>query len=285
MTAAEQAIQFLRRAAEFNRQDPYLAGSILQFPSYGQLVMTGDIHGHRRNFGKLQRFCDLEHSPARHVMLHELIHEEPATWDAADTSYEVLFDAARWKCDFPEQVHFLQSNHELSQLTGHEIAKNGRIATYEFERSIRRAFDREAPELLFAIAEFIRSLPLAAKTATGIFISHSLPSPRELHRFDATVFQRTVSEQDLVEPGSGYLLVWGRYQTAEELEALRMLLGCDFFICGHQPQEQGYDVLHDRMIILASDHNHGTFLPIDLSRRPTCIADLTARIRPFAAVA
>lgn len=285
MIDAHEAIKTLRHAAELNREESLLKGSTLHFPAYGQLVVTGDMHGHRRNFAKLQRYCDLEHAPARHVILHELIHEEPAAWDAPDTSYELLIEAARWKCDHPDQVHFLQSNHELSQLTGHEIAKNGRITTFEFERSIRRAFDGAATELLIAIADFIRSLPLAARTATGVFVAHSLPSPRDLPRFDPGVLARPTQEHDLVEPGSGYLLVWGRYQTAEELEALRLMLGCDFFVCGHQPQESGYDVLHDRMLIIASDHNHGVFLPIDLARKPKDVSELVARLRPFASVA
>jgi len=285
MNASREIIQALHRAAELNRQDPLLSGSVMEFPAYGQLVVTGDLHGHRRNFAKLKKFCDLANAPGRHVMLHELIHEEPTTWDAPDTSYELLFEAVRWKCEFPDQVHFLQSNHELAQLTGHEIAKNGRIATYEFERSIHQAFERDGGDVLAGIAVFLRSLPLAGRTTTSVFISHSLPSPRDLGRFDPTVFQRTPTDADLVEPGSAYSLVWGRYQTAEELEALRRMLACEWFICGHQPQEMGYDVLHERMIILASDHNHGTFLPLDLSRRPTRIEDLSSRIRKFAEIA
>lgn len=281
---ATTAISTLKRAAELNRTDSLLSGSTLMFPPYGQLVMTGDLHGHRRNFAKLLRFCDLERSPARHVMLHEIIHEEPATWGGPDTSYELLFEAAALKCAFPEQVHFLQSNHELSQLVGHEIAKNGRIATYEFERTIRATFAKQSDELLAAIAGFIHSLPLAGRTGHGVFLAHSLPSPRDLAHFDPTVLERTPTDRDLIDPGSGHLLVWGRYQTPDELEALRTMLRCDYFICGHQPQDTGYDVLFDRLIILASDHNHGVFLPIDLARRPTSIADLTGRIRPFASV-
>lgn len=276
----------LRRAAELNRTDGLLSGSTLVFPPYGQLVMTGDLHGHRRNFAKLLRFCDLERSPARHVILHEIIHEEPVTWGGPDTSYELLFEAAALKCAFPDQVHFLQSNHELSQLVGHEIAKNGRIATYEFERTIRTVFPKQeqAEEVLSAIADFIRSYPLAGRTSHGIFLAHSLPSPRDLAIFDPTVLDRKPTDRDLIDPGSAHLLVWGRYQTAEELESLRTVLRCDYFVCGHQPQEGGYDVLHERLIILASDHNHGTFLPIDLSRKPTSISDLVSRIRPFASV-
>lgn len=285
MTDPALAIDILNQAAELNREDELLRGSMLHFPDYGQLVMTGDLHGHRRNFAKLQRFCCLEHSPVRHVVVHELIHEEPESYEAPDTSFEVLLEAARWKCDFPDQVHFLMGNHELAQLTGHEIAKNGRVVTFEYERAVRAAFAPRGDATLEAMQQFMRSFPLAGRTHVGVFVSHSLPGPRDFIHFDPTVFDRTPTDEDLAEGGSAYLLVWGRYQLAEDLQTLARLFDVDWFICGHQPQEDGYAVMYDRMIILASDHNHGVFLPIDLSRKPETAAELIGRIRPFAGVA
>jgi hypothetical protein len=46
----------------------------------------------------------------------------------------------------------------------------------------------------------------------------------------------------------------------------------------------GYEVLHDRLIILASEHNHGVFLTFDLAK-PVTLESLTRNIRPFAGVA
>ncbi|NLG42442.1 MAG: hypothetical protein GX547_04285, partial [Phycisphaerae bacterium] len=56
-------------------------------------------------------------------------------------------------------------------------------------------------------------------------------------------------------------------------------LDADIFITGHMPQEMGYAVV-GRMIILASEHAHGTFLPIDLRRRYT-VDELAGAIRKF----
>jgi len=117
-----------------------------------------------------------------------------------------------------------------------------------------------------------------------VFLSHSLPAPRALPDFDPTVLSRVPTAADLSDRGSAHAIVWGRYQTPAALDCLSELLDADYFICGHQPQETGYDVLHDRMIILASDHNHGVFLPFDL-KKPVTIEALTSHIRPFAAVA
>ena len=76
MADAVADAQVLLEAAALCSEDPLLDGCLLRFPDYGQLVMTGDIHGHRRNFEKLKRYADLQHAPARHVILHEMIHTE-----------------------------------------------------------------------------------------------------------------------------------------------------------------------------------------------------------------
>jgi len=283
MSDGAAAVETFLEAAELNRSDPLLVGSTLSFPNYGQLVMTGDLHGHRRNFQKLKWFCNLEQAGARHVVLHEIIHEEVATLDGLDTSHEVQLWAAKWKCEFPDQVHFLQSNHELAQLNRQEITKNGRIVTVAFEESIDASYPGYGARVLDAINEFIQSLPLAGRTANRVFLSHSLPSPHDIPSFDRTVLDRVPTSQDLTEGGAGHRLVWGRYHTEQALIALSHVLDVDVFMCGHQPQEMGYTVLHDRMIILASDHNHGVFLPFDLSK-PAHVNDLEKRIKPYAGV-
>ncbi|MCZ7638496.1 MAG: hypothetical protein M5U12_22075 [Verrucomicrobia bacterium] len=69
MTLIESAIDTFRQAAELNLSDPHRQGSLLDFDDYGQVVMTGDMHGHRRNFEKVVRYCQLESTPLRHVIL------------------------------------------------------------------------------------------------------------------------------------------------------------------------------------------------------------------------
>ena len=283
MIDALEAAETFHQAAELNREDSLRTGSLLEFPNYGQVVMTGDLHGHRRNFAKLKKYCDLDRAGARHVILHEIIHEEMEGLGGHDTSHEVLLEAALWRCDFPDQVHFLQSNHELAQLRDAEISKNGRIVTRDFDDGVRDSYGSATESVLEAIDAFLRSFALAGRSANRVFFSHSLPSPRDLPRFDVGVFEREPTDEDLAERGSAYMLVWGRYQTRDALEQLQGLLGVDVFICGHQPQDMGYDVFHDTMLILSSEHNHGVFLPIDLSK-PATMAILTKRIRPFAGV-
>jgi hypothetical protein len=284
MSAAARDAQVYLDAARLNRECPLRRGALLEFPNYGQLVVTGDLHGHRRNFERIQSFCDLAHSPARHVVLQEIIHEEPATFGGADMSHETLLAAARWKLEYPDQVHFLQSNHELAQLISQDISKGGRIVTYTFLAGMRATYGEAYREVADAMMEFLASYPLAARTANRVLVSHSLPSPEQMDAFDPGVLERVPTARDLMDGGSAYLLVWGRHQSSAQLAELAATWNVDYFICGHQPQETGYDIRHDRLVILASDHNHGTFLPFDL-RKTYDIQSLEGCIRPLAAIA
>jgi hypothetical protein len=279
---ADTACRLLREAATLIREDPNRKGSLLEFGSAGQVVMTGDLHGNMKNFQKLQRFCALERTPGRSVILHELIHEDLEDAGQIDSSIDVLLRAARWKCDFPDNVYFLQSNHELAQLRNQEITKGGRSVLYDFEVGVASRFGGEADAVLDAVRDYIAALPLAARTQSGIFMSHSLPDPGLIDSFDTSVFDRELLPEDTAPGGSAYALVWGRFHSAAAVESLAERLGVEFFVIGHTPQEEGYSSM-GRLIILASEHNHGTFLPIDLGRKYT-VEELEAGIRKFASV-
>jgi len=284
MTSVPDVIDTFRRAAELNLSDPIRVGSLLRPPDYVQIVMTGDLHGHRRNFEKLNKYCRLESTPNRHVILHELIHEQPQHYGAADRSFELLLDAACWKASFPEQIHFLQSNHELAQLQNHEITKGGRMVTDDFERGVAELLETPRIEgVLDAMDAFIASYPIAARSNNGIFFAHSLPNVSHMNEFDASCVHQPADQLDLSEGGMIYQMVWGRRHTPALLDRLAQAFDVKFFLLGHQPQEFGHDVRFDRVIILASDHNHGVFLPVDCGKEYT-IQDLARRIRPFAGV-
>jgi calcineurin-like phosphoesterase family protein len=281
---AQHAIETFRQAARLNLEELNREGAIIRLPGYGQAVMTGDMHGHKKNLEKLQKYAMLDRVSARHVILHEMVHAEKHG-DEIDHSHEVLLLAAEYKVQFPEQVHFLQSNHELAQLTGYQIAKNGRLVIQDYNDAVLLAYGKtRGAEVLTAMNEFIASFPLAIVTQNRIWMSHSLPNAAEMDEFDLEVFKRPPTLEDLKDNKTIFNLVWGRRQSKEQLDKLAEVLGVDIFLVGHQPQEMGYDYMYDRLIILASDHNHGTFLPFDLSKLQTA-DDLIRNIRKFVAVA
>lgn len=279
---ADQACAWLHEAAALNREDPLRRGSTLHFGSAGQLVVTGDMHGNLRNFDKLQKFCALERNPGRFVLLQELIHQELTRSDDVDLSIDLLLKAVAWKCAQPDNVFFLLSNHEMAQLRGQEITKGGRSVIRDFERGVAYRYGADADRVLQGVLDYIASLPLAARTASGVLMCHSLPDPLMLPTFDLSVFDRQLTDADLVPGGAAYAVCWGRFHSARDVEAFAQRLGVRVIIVGHTPQETGYNVIGN-LIILASDHAHGAFIPIDLSKTPTA-EDLELALRKYVSV-
>jgi hypothetical protein len=88
---------------------------------------------------------------------------------------------------------------------------------------------------------------------------------------------------DVVRPGSAYLLTWGRRHSQDMLDKMAKMLDADIFVLGHQPQENGWKQAGDNLIIIASNHNHGCLLGIDLAKRYT-IENLIDLIVPLASI-
>jgi hypothetical protein len=112
--------------------------------------------------------------------------------------------------------------------------------------------------------QFLFSQPLALRCDNRIWASHSLPGNHLVDRFDPEILHRPLKINDVVRPGSAYLLTWGRNHSQALLDRMAELFDSDIFILGHQPQEQGWCRAGTNLIILASNHNHGCLLPIDL---------------------
>lgn len=282
---AEQVSETFQTATEENQLSPLRSQQVINLPSEGEVWMTGDMHDHRRNFEKLFAAADLANNPQRHVVLHELIHGDHFDANGADGSWRMLHQAAEMKCDFPNQVHFLLANHDLAQIYGEGIMKAGLSVCEAFNAGVRRDFPQGATGVMFAITEFLLSLPLAIRCPNGLFFSHSLPTDDQIPDYDYTVFDRPLQGPDYKRrTGPVYQLIWGRNMTPPFVAQFAEQVNANLIITGHQPQDTGYAVNGPQHLILASDHNHGVFLPIDLSQKYT-MATLTPRIKRFIAMA
>jgi hypothetical protein len=177
-----------------------------------------------------------------------------------------LFDAVRYKLSFPDHVHIIMGNHDTAFINSSEVMKNGK----EMNRAMRLALDREfkqaGGEVELAIRQFLFSQPLAVRCENRMWLSHSLPGARFINKFDPKVLDRRLKINDVVRPGSAYLLTWGRKHSQSLLDKMAKLFDIDIFILGHQPQEQGWSRAGDNLIIIASNHNHGCLIPIDLAK-------------------
>jgi hypothetical protein len=264
--SAERVIEAFQIATEENEISSLRHFNVVNLPAEGELWMTGDLHDHRRNYEKVVRHAALDENPHRHLILHELIHGDRFDATGAEGSWHMLFQAAELKCDFPGQVHFLLANHDLAQIHGEGIMKAGLSVCEAFSAGVKQVFDNNSDKVEIAIKQFLLSLPLAVSAPNGIFCCHSLPTDSQIEKFDFNIFHRPLTGPDYARrTGPVYQLIWGRHMSAATATTFAEKVEAKIIINGHQPQEEGYLVNGPNHLILASDHNQGVFLPIDLS--------------------
>jgi hypothetical protein len=265
--SADQFIEVLSCATEENQVSSLRQHQVIVLPDAGEVYVTGDMHDHQRNFDRLVRAVDLPNHPERHIILHELIHGERFDANGADGSWETLYRAAELKCDYPLQVHFLLANHDLAQVYGEGIMKGGMSVCEAFTAGLRRDFPDRSGSVTASIADFLMSLPLAVRTPNGFFICHSIPRDDQFAAFDFGVFDRPLTGADYKRRvGSVYQMVWGRNVTPQGAGEFADRVKARILITGHQPQETGFHVNGERHLIIASDHNQGVYVQLDLAR-------------------
>jgi hypothetical protein len=153
-----------------------------------------------------------------------------------------------------------------------------------FQAGLEYVFGGGGEQVEQAFAEWVLSLPLGVRCPNGIMCTHSLPNARRKDVFDPMVMFRELTELDLAGPqGSAHLLVWGRSIPQNWADDLATLWNSDLFVLGHQQAEMGYELHGETMLILASDHDHGVMLPINLARNYSR-AEMVDALIPFAAV-
>ncbi|MFN0132330.1 MAG: hypothetical protein ACKVW3_07360 [Phycisphaerales bacterium] len=292
----DAVIAAFRRGTDANRSASCRKGSIDLITAPGRLLATGDLHDNPLHLARLVKAAGLDgdalpstassHSVSpslrpsvpspSHLVLHEIIHSD-RLFNGMDFSFRALARVAALKADHPELVHTLLANHELSQVKGAGIIKDGVRVVQAFDEGLDYAYADRAPEVRAAIGEFIYSMPLALRADCGvsgpggdILCAHSIPGTALMGRFDASVLSRDLTEADY-EPrqGAAHLMVWGRGYDAEQLEDLVERWGVNLFILGHEKAENGVQLVPPCAVVLNSDHERGVYLPIDLSHRPT----------------
>ena len=277
-------IDLLNKAGQACNTDRFRSGNLIHLPAGVDLIITGDIHGHRRNFERIVTFSDLADNPDRHVVLQEIIHGGPQDPEGGCLSYKLLFDIARYKLSFPDQVHIIMGNHDTTFINDSQVMKNGKEMNQPMNLALDREFQQASADIKMAIRQFLLSQPLAVRCDNRIWLSHSLPGNLYVKKFDKQILHRPLEISDCEKPGTAYLLTWGRRHSQDTLDKMAELFDVDTFILGHQPQPQGWSRAGNNLIILASNHNHGCLLPINLTESYT-IEQLIVSIVPLTSIA
>ena len=240
------------QAAEANRQTPGRQGNVVVLSPElaGEVMVTGDLHGHRRNFNLIRRLAALESNSARHLLFQEVCHGGPTYPDGSCMSHTILEDVAWLKTKYPSRLHFILGNHELAELSDFAIQKNRQLLNLQFRLGLQRMYGAAAEKVYEAYRRFLRSCPLAVRLPQGVFISHSLPEDVDTVGFDPSVFTRELTAEDYAEWGEVFRLVWGRDYRGENARAFARLVGAKILISGHEPCYEGFMAPNDLQVIL-----------------------------------
>jgi hypothetical protein len=242
----------IRRATELMRSTPGRAGGIISLHKAADVMVVGDLHGNLPAFMKVLAVAALDRKPDRHLVLQELIHG-PYMYpdDAGDRSHQLVDLVAALKCQYPERVHLILGNHELSEVTGRPIGKEGEGLNAKFRRGIDKAYGASAGEVYDAYKSLFMALPLAVRTQNRVYLCHTIPDARDLDSLDLALLGADVWPDDAMKRrGTIYALTWGRDTSPETVDRFAAMVDADFFITGHQPCDEGFRQANHRQIII-----------------------------------
>jgi len=259
----DYVMRLMAAAAKASQADPCLKGRLIELPPTGDVMITGDLHGHVANFKRIVKIADLPRHPSRHLILQEVLH---AMYDdTPDRSYQLLEEVAIFKTVCPKQVHILLGNHDIAELYGLDIMKKGRSVLKAFDAVLGEAYQFNKDVIRRAYAQFLRSLPWAAATASGLFVCHSIPDGRYHDLFSRQLFTQARPEEDLGKGSPAFRLTWGRDISRASAESFAATVRADLIVTGHHPCRQGHTEPNPRHIIIDSKDAHGAYviLPLD----------------------
>jgi hypothetical protein len=278
----EKIIAAYTEATEANLRTPGREGNVVVLgpETADEVMITGDLHGHRVNFEGLVQVAALDDHPRRHLVLQEVCHGGPAyPSNAGCMSHAMLEDVARLKTRYPERVHFILGNHELAELTDYPIQKNKQMLNLMFRLGLQHTYGPATEKIREAYFPFIRSCPLALRLPGGVFVSHSVPEKVDLHSFDLSIFTREIEPAEYYERTAVFELVWGRDYRLENAEAFAELVGAQVLINGHEPCPEGYSTPNPFQIILDCCGDKACYLVLPTSVAQFSQADVVKRIR------
>ena len=274
------------RAAEANRQMPGRQGSTIALtPELADEVMiTGDVHGHRGNFDRIRQIAALDQYPHRHLVIQEVCHGGASYPGGGCMSHTILEDVADLVVEHPQQVHLILGNHELAELSDFPICKNNQLLNMSFRIGLRQRYGLAADEVRLALMRFLWTCPLAMRLPRGVLVTHSLPDRVDSQGFDPSVLLRDLRPSDGIDGTDVFRLVWGRDYRRQNAQAFAELLGAKLLITGHEPCFKGFAVPSDLQIILDCCGDNAAYVILPIEAEPDQ-AKVVARIETLNATA
>ena len=283
MPDPQKILSTIQRATELFRATPGRRGGLITLgDAVEEVMVVGDLHGNIPAFRQVLQAAELAKNPGRHLVLQELIHGNKHYPDEkGDKSHQLVDVVAALKCQFPDRVHLILGNHELSELTGRAIAKGGVALNALFRQGIGFAYAGLADAIYEAYLKLFAALPLAVRTPNRVFLCHTIPDPLDLENFDPAIFDADQwSDQSMARHGAVYAITWGRSTEPETIDRFAELVDADLFITGHQPCDEGFRQANHRQIIIDGTEPYPAYCLFP-ARGPVTIESLLDCIRVF----
>jgi hypothetical protein len=252
MPDPKKVLATIDRAAELFRATPGRKGGLVRIEGAEDVMVVGDLHGNIPAFRRFLDMADLPGMPGRHLVLQELVHgTRMYPDDAGDRSHQLVDVVCALKCQFPDRVHLILGNHELSELTDRPIAKGGVALNVLFRMGIATAYGAMGDAIYAAYLRLFAALPLACRTENRVMMVHTLPEARDIDGFDPAIFDADAWPPEwTARRGPVYAITWGRDSDAETVDRFATLVGADLFVTGHQPCDHGFRRANDRQLIV-----------------------------------
>jgi len=286
MPDPSKVLTTIQRATELFRKTPGRVGGLVNLSeSADEVLVVGDLHGNLPAFRQVLLTADLTKNPTRHIVFQELVHGNKHYPDEkGDKSHQLVDVVAALKCQYPDRVHLILGNHELSELTGRPIAKAGVALNALFRLGIGSAYGDSAEAIYQAYRTLFASLPLAVRTANRVFLCHTIPDPLDLETFDPSIFHLDHwPSSAMARHGAVYAITWGRNTDPENVDRFSQLVDADWFITGHQPCEEGFRQANHRQIIIDGTEPYPAYCLFS-TRETQSIESLMKCVRVFSPV-
>ncbi|MGZ3487266.1 MAG: metallophosphoesterase [Isosphaeraceae bacterium] len=261
MPDPQEILATIRKATELMRSTPGRSGSVVAFDDADEVMVVGDLHGNLPAFSQALAIAALDWYPRRHLVLQELVHEiNKNDDDRPDRSHQLVDLVSALKCQYPQRVHLILGNHELSELTGRIIGKDGHALNLRFRQGMELAYGARTQEVYEAYLVLFAALPLAVRTPNRVFVCHTLPDARYLEDLDLALLQADHwPEEAMKRGGTIYALTWGRDNTPETADRFAAMVDAGWFITGHQPCDEGFRQANHRQIIIDGTNPHPAY--------------------------
>eukprot|EP00658_Telonema_sp_P-2_P080751 TRINITY_DN8104_c0_g4_i2.p1 TRINITY_DN8104_c0_g4~~TRINITY_DN8104_c0_g4_i2.p1 ORF type:complete len:822 (-),score=201.65 TRINITY_DN8104_c0_g4_i2:107-2572(-) len=222
------------------------AGIELDVPEGTTLTVVGDLHGQLFDLVKIFQFNGEPSATNRYLFDGDFV-------DRGKHGAEVFLTLAAWKVLYPEYVHLLRGNHEVSTINEY----------YGFEEELRCKYPKD-PGMRYNFNAVFATLPVWALVNEKIFVVHG-GLPKQAQVTNTSVLRKLSKVNEPIQESLFQDLLWSDPQDPEGFEMSERGAGImwgpditDFFLANnnfdmiiraHQMCMDGFRMQHNGKVL------------------------------------